>query len=81
MTTRCFANFGGCLSGCFQRGLCIAGGWGPSRMPPNADGVVGEALSEIIVGPSFLAKLANAGPRWTRLPNWLILGSYVLLQE
>ena len=25
------AFFGGCLTGCFQRGLCIVGGWGPNR--------------------------------------------------
>ena len=49
--------------------------------PPNADGVVGEAPSEIVVGLSFSTRLANAGPRRPRLPNWLMLGSYVLSQE
>ena len=42
--------------------------------PPNADGVVGEALLEIAVGLSFSTRLANAGPHRPRLPNWLMLG-------
>ena len=49
-----------------------------ARRPPNADGVVGEAPLETVVEPSFLAKLANTGPRRPRLSNQLILGSYVL---
>ena len=28
---RCSTGLGGCLLDCFQRGLCIPGGWGPSR--------------------------------------------------
>ena len=50
----------------------------PVGGPPNANGVVGEAPSEIAVGPSFLARLANTDPRRPRLPNRLMLGSYVL---
>ena len=53
----------------------------PARRPPNAVGVVGEAPSEIAVRPSFLAKLANAGPHRLRLPNRLMLRLYVLSQE
>ena len=41
--------------------------------PPNVDGVVGEALLEIVVGSSFLARLANADPHRPRLPNRLVL--------
>ena len=46
--------------------------------PPNADVVVGEAPSKIVVRPLFSAKLANVGPCGPRLPNRLVLGSYVL---
>ena len=53
----------------------------PAEGPPNADGVMGESLSEIVVGPSFLARLANACPHRPRLPNRLMLGSYVLPKE
>ena len=42
---------------------------------------MGEAPSEIVVGPSFSARLANVGLRRLRLPNRLMLGSYVLPQE
>ena len=49
--------------------------------PPNADGVVREALSEIAIGLSFSARLANVGPHRPRLPNWLVLDLYVLLQK
>ena len=51
------------------------------RGPSNVDGVVGEAPSKIAVGPSFLARLANADPYRPRLPDRLMLGSYVLPQE
>ena len=50
----------------------------PAGGPPNVDGVVGEAPSEIVVGSSFLARLANSGPRRPRLPDRLMLGSFVL---
>ena len=50
----------------------------PAKGPPNAVGVLGEAPSEIVVGPSFSAKLANAGPCRLRLPNRLMLSLYVL---
>ena len=63
------------------RGLCIAGGWGLRRGPLDTDGIVGEALSEIAVGPLFSARLANASPRRPRMSNRLVLGSYVMLQE
>ena len=53
----------------------------PAEGPPIADGVVEEAISEIVVGPSFSARVANAGPRRVRLLDWLMLGSYVLPQE
>ena len=43
-----------------------------------ADGVMGEASSEIAVGPSFLARLVNVDPRRPRLPSRLMLGLYVL---
>ena len=49
--------------------------------PLNADGVVGEALSEIAIRLSFSARLENDGPHRPRLPNWLVLGSYVLSQK
>ena len=49
--------------------------------PPNVAGVVGEAPLEIAIGLLFSAKLANACPRKPRLLDWLMLGSYVLLQE
>ena len=49
--------------------------------PLNADGVVGEAPSETSVGPSFLARVANAGPHRPRILNRWMLGSYVLSQE
>ena len=42
---------------------------------------MGEAPSETIVGLSFSVGLANAGPRRPRLPDRLMLGSYVLPQE
>ena len=51
----------------------------PAEGPPNADGVVGEALSEIAIGSSFSVRLENAGPSRLRLPNRFMLGSYVLL--
>ena len=41
----------------------------PTGGSPNADGVVGEAPSEIAVGLSFLARLANAGPCRPRMSN------------
>ena len=53
----------------------------PVGGPPNAAGVVGEALSEIAVGPSFSVSLANVGPRRLRLLDWLMLGLYVLPRE
>ena len=37
--------------------------------PLDTDGVVGEALSEIAVGPLFSARLANASPRRPRMSN------------
>ena len=39
----------------------------PIEGPPNAVGVVGEALLEIVVGPSFSVRLANADPHRPRL--------------
>ena len=53
----------------------------PSRGSPNADGVMGKALSEIVVGPLFTARLAHSSPHKPRLPNRLMLGSYVLSYE
>ena len=53
----------------------------PTEGPPDADGVVGEAPSEIAARLSFSVRLANAGPRRKRMPNRLVLGSYVLPQE
>ena len=49
--------------------------------PLDADGVMGAAPSEIIVGSLFLARLANARPHKLRLLNRLMLGSYILPQE
>ena len=46
--------------------------------PPNSDKVVGKAPSKTVFRPSFLARLANAGPRSPRLTDRLMLGSYVL---
>ena len=45
----------------------------PARGPPNVDGVVGEALSEIVARMSFSSKLANTSPRRLRMPNRLVL--------
>ena len=53
----------------------------PTRGPPNADGVVGEAPSKIVVGPSFSARLSNVSPRRPRMPNRLMLSSYILPYE
>ena len=53
----------------------------PTGGPLNADGVVGEAPSEIAVVSSFSTKLANAYPRRLRMLDRLVLGSYVLPQE
>ena len=53
----------------------------PAREPHNGNRVVGEAPSEIVVGSSFSARHADAYPRKPRLPNRLMLGSYVLPQE
>ena len=53
----------------------------PARRPPNAARVEREALSDIVVGSSFSARLANADPRRPRLPDWLMLSLYVLPQE
>ena len=53
----------------------------PAGGPPNAVGVVEEAPLETIVRSSFSARLANASPRRLRLPDQLMLGSYVLSQE
>ena len=47
----------------------------PIRGPLNADGVVEEAPSETVVGPSFSARVANVGPHRPRIPNRLMLGS------
>ena len=49
--------------------------------PPDANGVVREALLGIAIGPSFSARLVNFGPRRPRMPNRLMLGSYVLSQK
>ena len=82
MSPRCSAGFGGCLPGCFQRGMCISRGWGSSRgAAPNAARVEGEALSDIVDASSFSAKLANINPRRPRLHDRLILGSYVPPKE
>ena len=51
----------------------------PTGGPPNADGVMGKAPLETTVGPSFLVRIANSGPRRPRLLDRLMLGSYVLL--
>ena len=53
----------------------------PTGGAPNSEEVVGEAPSKIVVGPSFLTRLANVGPRRPRMPNQLVLGWYVLLQK
>ena len=53
----------------------------PTGGPSNVVGVVGETLLEIVVGLSFSSKLANASPHRLRLPERLMLGSYVLPQE
>ena len=45
---------------------------------PNADGVMGEAPSQIAIGSSFTTRLAHASPHRPRLPNRLMLGLYVL---
>ena len=42
---------------------------------------MGEALSEIAARLSFSVRLENAGPCRPRMPNRLVLGSYVLPQE
>ena len=69
------------LPRCFQRGLCITGGWGPIGGSPNVNGDMGEAPSETAVGPSFLARLENVDPHNPRLPDRLMLGLYVLQHE
>ena len=51
----------------------------PTGGPPNADGIVGEAPSKTAVGPSFSVKLENVSPHRPRLPDQLMLGTYVLL--
>ena len=53
----------------------------PVEGPPNADVLVGDASSEIVVKSLFVARVANAGPSRPRLPNWLMIGSYVPPQD
>ena len=50
----------------------------PTGRPPKANGVMGEASSEIAIGPSFSARLVNVDPRRPRLPSQLMLGLYVM---
>ena len=50
----------------------------PVRGLPDANGVVGEAPSEINDGPSFLSKLAKIYPHRLSMPNRQVLGLYVL---
>ena len=53
----------------------------PVEGPPNADELVRDASSETTVRSLFLARVANAGLSRPRLPNWLMLGSYVPPQD
>ena len=47
----------------------------------NVDQVVGEAPSEVVVDPTFLARLAKVDPRRARMPNRIVLSSFVQLME
>ena len=49
----------------------------PTGGPRNADRVVREAPSKVVVGILFLARLANVGPRMLRGLNKLVLNSFV----
>ena len=53
----------------------------PAEGLPNAVRVKGEARLEIAVGKSFSSRLENAGPHGPRLPDPLMLCSYVLPHE
>ena len=53
----------------------------PAKGPFDTDRVARETPSEIAGGPLFSARLANASPERARLPNRMVLGSYVPLQE
>ena len=44
---------------------------------PGAEGVVAKASLEVVVGPSFSTRLASVGPRRPRMPDRLLLCSYV----
>ena len=78
MSLRCSTGFGGASHDASREACASLDDGVPTRGPPNADGVVGEAPSKIVVGSSFLPRIANVSPRKPRLPNRLMLGLYDL---
>ena len=47
----------------------------------GVEGVLAEAPLEVAAAPSFLTRLASAGPRRPRMPDRLLLSSYIPLRE
>ena len=48
---------------------------------PGVERVVAEGPLKVVVAPSFLTRLARAGPRRSYMPNRLLLSSYVPPQD
>ena len=53
----------------------------PTGGSPSAEEVVVEAPLKVAAALSFSAKLTSVNPHKTRMPNWLLLSSYVPPQE
>ena len=53
----------------------------PTRASSGAEGVTAEAPLEVVAALSFLTRLARGDPRRLRMPNRLLLSSYVPPQE
>ena len=49
----------------------------PTRESLDVEGVVVEASLKVVVAPLFSTRLAGIGPRMPRMPNWLVLSSYI----
>ena len=49
----------------------------PTGGSPGAEGVVAKASLEVVVAPLFSTRLASVGPCRSRMPDRLLLSSYV----
>ena len=71
----------GSAQGALTEACATLEGRAPVEGSLNANRAVGETSSEAAVDPAFLAQLAKAGPRKVRMPNRMVLSSYVQPME